>query len=121
MDTDRSSQHESASDNEGTKNEDIEAQLPTLSSRRGKSLTPVNDKLASANPILMPARNPPSYTIFDVFPFSLLVHFLTKRGKKLGGKKAAKEKLKQRVVSHNIPLEITLYLVSGTSVFKCCD
>lgn len=30
---------------------------------------------------LLPARNPPKYHLFDLFPFSLLVHALTKRGK----------------------------------------
>lgn len=30
---------------------------------------------------LLPARNPPKYHFFDLFPFSLLVHLLTKRGK----------------------------------------
>ena len=30
---------------------------------------------------LLPARMPPKYHLFDLFPFSLLVHALTKRGK----------------------------------------
>ena len=32
---------------------------------------------------LLPARNPPKYHLLDLFPFSLLVGFLTKRGKEV--------------------------------------
>ena len=62
---------------------------------------------------LLPARNPPQFAIFDVFPFSLLVRQLTKRGKDVKGKKAARLRatLREHVDSHNIPLEISLYLV----------
>lgn len=59
---------------------------------------------------LLPARNPPKFAIFDVFPFSLLVRQLTKRGKDVKGKKAARLRASTRE-SHNIPLEISLYLV----------
>ena len=55
---------------------------------------------------LLPARDPPHFAIFDVFPFSLLVHRLTKIRKDIERKRAA-----QPVISHNIPLEISLYLV----------
>jgi putative membrane protein len=62
---------------------------------------------------LSPARNPPKFAIFDVFPFSLLVRQLTKRGKEIKGKKAARLRaaLREHAVSQNIPLEISLYLV----------
>jgi len=61
---------------------------------------------------LLPARNPPKFAIFDVFPFSLLVRQLTKRGKDIKGKKAARARATMREhASHNIPLEISLYLV----------
>jgi putative membrane protein len=63
---------------------------------------------------LLPARNPPQFAIFDVFPFSLLVRQLTKRGRDVKGKKAARIKAsmaREQVVSHNIPLEISLYMV----------
>jgi len=60
---------------------------------------------------LLPARNPPEFAIFDVFPFSLLVRQLTKRGRDIKGKKAARARAREHVVSHNIPLEISLYLV----------
>ena len=62
---------------------------------------------------LLPARNPPQFAIFDVFPFSLLVRQLTKRGKDVKGKKAARVRatMRENVTSQNIPLEISLYLV----------
>ena len=83
----------------------------TTSSRHEKETT-------SRHPPLLPARNPPKSSIFDLWPFSVLVRTLTKRGYAVSGKKAARERAKQRrgkegeIVSHNIPLEITLYLSS---------
>ncbi|CAG8512253.1 5520_t:CDS:2 [Acaulospora colombiana] len=70
-------------------------------------------------PPLLPSRNPPSFSIFDIFPFTMLVKPLTKRGVKLSGKTAAKARAKMGygrndrddVISHNIPLEVSLYLV----------
>jgi putative membrane protein len=63
---------------------------------------------------LMPARNPPPYGMFDIFPFSLLVRYLTENGKVVKGQKAARlrVKLKNEAISHKLPLEISLYLVS---------
>lgn len=62
---------------------------------------------------LLPARDPPQYSYFDLFPFSLMVKFLTKRGRKLKGKKAAnlRAKLQHRTSTQNMPLEISLYIV----------
>jgi len=64
---------------------------------------------------LLPAHNPPRFAIFDVFPFSLLVRQLTKGGRKVRGKKAARLRatMREYAGSHNIPLEISLYLVSS--------
>ncbi|KAG6817370.1 hypothetical protein H0H87_009557 [Tephrocybe sp. NHM501043] len=64
--------------------------------------------------LLLPAHSPPKYHIFDLFPFSLVVKFLTKRGRELKGKTAAKLRAKMRTntISHNLPLEISLYLSS---------
>lgn len=64
--------------------------------------------------LLLPAHSPPKYHILDLFPFALLVRFLTKRGKELKGKKAARLRAKMRdaAISHNLPLEISLYLSS---------
>ncbi|KAF8628929.1 hypothetical protein AX15_003647 [Amanita polypyramis BW_CC] len=64
-------------------------------------------------PYLLPASLPPKYHLFDFFPFSLFMRHLTKRGVEVGGKKAARLRAKlQSSVSHNIPLEISLYLSS---------
>ncbi|KDQ53931.1 hypothetical protein JAAARDRAFT_38904 [Jaapia argillacea MUCL 33604] len=62
---------------------------------------------------LLPARMPPKYHLFDLFPFSLLVKLLTKKGKDVKGRKAARLRAQLRSSeSHNIPLEISLYLSS---------
>ena len=62
---------------------------------------------------LMPAHMPPKYGLFDLFPFSLLVNYLSQRGRDVKGKKAARVRaqLKQHAISHNLPLELSLYLV----------
>jgi len=62
---------------------------------------------------LMPSHMPPKYGIFDLFPFSLLVKYLSKRGKEVKGKKGARVRaqMKQHAISHNLPLELSLYLV----------
>lgn len=66
---------------------------------------------------LLPARDPPQYSYFDLFPFSLMVKFLTKRGRKIKGKKAANLRAKlqhhtnSNAVTQNLPLEISLYIV----------
>jgi ion channel-forming bestrophin family protein len=68
-------------------------------------------------PPLLPSRLPPQFSFFDVFPFSLLVKLLTTRGKEVKGRKAARLRARMprgkrgTIVSHNVPLEITLYLV----------
>ncbi|KAK7457089.1 hypothetical protein VKT23_010390 [Stygiomarasmius scandens] len=69
---------------------------------------------------LLPSRDPPKYGLFDIFPLSLLVQMLTKRGKELKGKKAARLRAKMRNVgiSHNLPLEISLYLSSYISALQ---
>ncbi|KAJ7595691.1 Bestrophin, RFP-TM, chloride channel-domain-containing protein [Mycena floridula] len=70
--------------------------------------------------LLFPSRMPPKYHIFDLFPFSLLVRVLTKRGKEVKGKKAARMRAKMRTnaVSHNLPLEISLYISSYISALQ---
>lgn len=62
---------------------------------------------------LMPAHMPPKYSVFDLFPFSLLVKWLTEKGKDVKGKKGARirAKLRNEAISHNLPLELSLYLV----------
>jgi putative membrane protein len=75
------------------------------------------ESLAEGDGFLLPARNPPRYSYFDLFPFSLLVKFLTKRGKQVKGKKGARlrAKLQHHSVTHNLPLELSLYLVCFSS------
>jgi ion channel-forming bestrophin family protein len=70
---------------------------------------------------LFPGYMPPKYHLFDVFPFSLLVGVLTARGKEVKGKTAAKIRshMKQNSVSHNLPHEISLYLVSSARSYWC--
>jgi len=64
------------------------------------------------DPPLAPAMNPPRWHMFDIFPFSLFVSHLTKKGVELKGKRAARVRARlQTRISHNIPLEISFYLV----------
>ncbi|KAI0916210.1 hypothetical protein AcV5_003211 [Taiwanofungus camphoratus] len=69
---------------------------------------------------LLPARNPPKYHFFDLFPFSLLVHLLTKRGKDVKGKTAARmrARLRSKTITHNLPLEISFYLSSYVAALQ---
>ena len=67
---------------------------------------------SASHPTLLPASLPPKYSLFDIFPFSMFVKLLTTRGKELEGKKAARYRARYGVVTHNVPLEISLYLVS---------
>ncbi|KAG8953192.1 hypothetical protein FRC03_011889, partial [Tulasnella sp. 419] len=68
---------------------------------------------------LLPSRNPPKVSLFDIFPFSLFVNLLTSRGVRVKGKKGAKTLAKMAIgVSHNIPLEITFYLSSYISTLQ---
>lgn len=62
---------------------------------------------------LLPASNPPKWGVFDVFPLSMFIKTRAKHGKETKGKKAARMRAKMgNNQSHNIPLEISLYLVS---------
>ncbi|KAF7327759.1 hypothetical protein MKEN_00355500 [Mycena kentingensis (nom. inval.)] len=65
---------------------------------------------------LLPGKLPPGYHIFDLWPLSMLVSCLTARGRSVKGKKAARIRAKMlrenAKGSHNLPLEISLYLSS---------
>jgi len=65
---------------------------------------------------LLPARNPPSATIFDVWPLSMFVRILQASGKRIRGKKAHRvraERIRQYgSKTANVPLEISLYISS---------
>ncbi|KAF9653667.1 UPF0187-domain-containing protein [Thelephora ganbajun] len=98
-----------------------EGQLPLPVTSEPRPPTSVSLEIRPGdNSFLLPARNPPQFAIFDVFPFSLLVHQLTKHGKDIKGKKAARLRasMKEHVVSQNIPLEISLYLSSYVSALQ---
>ena len=82
-----------------------------------KFYDPLKDKKRSVIPVaeeefLFPASNPPRYTFFDLFPFSL-IGLIANRNQKVKGKKAARIRMRlmKKTVSHNLPLELTLYLV----------
>lgn len=64
---------------------------------------------------LLPARMPPKYHLFDLFPFSLFIHCMSRDSKRVKGKKAARRRARMANSSENLPLEISLYLVSVTS------
>ncbi|KAF6760427.1 Bestrophin, RFP-TM, chloride channel-domain-containing protein [Ephemerocybe angulata] len=81
---------------------------------------------AAEEAYLYPSSMPPRYTIFDLFPFSLLIGLVTKRGHEVKGKKAARirAKMRQKTISHNLPLEISLYLssyIASLQARKICD
>ncbi|KAH7921513.1 UPF0187-domain-containing protein [Leucogyrophana mollusca] len=76
----------------------------------------------SDDAFLFPAQMPPKYSVFDLFPFSLLVRLLTKKGLEVKGRKAARMRAMLRQNrgggSHNVPLEISLYLSSYISALQ---
>ncbi|KAF5381539.1 hypothetical protein D9615_005618 [Tricholomella constricta] len=82
---------------------------PPYARPREKIILPRDDER-----FLLPARMPPKYHLFDLFPFSIVVKWLTKRGREIKGRKAARlrAKMRQNAISHNLPLEISLYLSS---------
>ncbi len=86
---------------------------PREHSKRGNGSSATGPLIGE--PQLLPSRNPPKHSLFDLFPFTYLGRYFAKKGYNVGGKKQAKKHAKTRVISHNIPLEITLYLVSPAS------
>ena len=99
----------------GTKTErpeNLEVPKPPRTSKSDGSVH-AHSSLTLGEAELLPARDPPQYSYFDLFPFSLMVKFLTKRGRKLKGKKAAnlRAKLQHHSSAQNMPLEISLYIV----------
>lgn len=115
MPTNRSSDGTRHSFSRNEPQKSAEGQLPLPVTAEPRSPTSRFSKAQLDESFLLPARNPPAFAIFDVFPLSLLVHQLTRRGKDVKGKKAARLRasMRENVVSHNIPLEISLYLVNS--------
>jgi len=99
----------------GTKSDKIEFLEAPKKPRPSNSDASVRKSLADVDADdLLPARMPPRYSYLDLFPFSLMLKFLVRRGKQVKGKKAnrLRVKLNRDAVSHNLPLEISLYLSS---------
>ncbi|CAE6492421.1 unnamed protein product [Rhizoctonia solani] len=70
---------------------------------------------------LAPSNNPPGWAIYDIWPFSYFVQAsagITQSGKDIAGTRAAKERVKQRIVTLNVPLELTFYLSSYISALQ---
>lgn len=111
-------------DSESTALETGGLPMPATSPNRSRFQARETSSSSGEMPLL-PARNPPPFGIFDIFPLSLLVGPLLRRGYNIGGKRAQRARAKKNgktergrgkgeaVVSHNIPLEITLYLVGS--------
>ncbi|KAF8730060.1 hypothetical protein AX14_005754 [Amanita brunnescens Koide BX004] len=65
---------------------------------------------------LLPGYMPPTYDLFDLFPFSIITRRLAKT--RMGRKKAGLRARLQSSVSHNIPLEISLYMSSYVAALQ---
>lgn len=65
--------------------------------------------------LLLPSSLPPRHSVFDVFPFSLFIKCLEGRGKAVEGKKAARLRAKNVLVTRNVPLEVLMYMTSYVS------
>lgn len=114
-----------------TSNRDVRAavQLPTVQEKNASVSSPTNPRSRRSTSTrrtgssflrvtgphgeveLAPASNPPRWGVFDVWPLTMIGNMLIRAGRKISGKKGAKDKAKKNIISHNIPLEITLYLV----------
>ncbi|KAI0701676.1 UPF0187-domain-containing protein [Earliella scabrosa] len=114
-----------------TRKVSVQADLPMPPRMSGRSRTfdekryssdkaSTHSRVTEHEDFLLPARNPPKYHLLDLFPLSLLVGYLTKKGKEVKGKKAARirAKLRSKVVTHNLPLEISLYLSSYVAALQ---
>jgi hypothetical protein len=70
-------------------------------------------------PFLLRASKPPKYHLLELFPFSLLVTFLSQKYKDKQSKRAKmKELLRRKRVNHNLPLEISLYISSYIALLQ---
>ena len=96
----------------GTKSDKVEFIEAPKKPRPSNCDASIRRSLVDADELL-PAHMPPRYSYLDLFPFSLMLKPLIRRGKQVKGKKATRlrAKLSHAAVSHNLPLEISLYLV----------
>ncbi|KAG9219911.1 hypothetical protein CCMSSC00406_0009514 [Pleurotus cornucopiae] len=87
--------------------------LPLPSFRRTNT---TNTIISQSDEIyLLPGNLTPSYYILTIFPFSLLDRVLKKKSTKTKKKRA---ELRNKAISHNIPLEISLYLSSYVAALQ---
>jgi len=110
----------------GPKSEKMEYLDASSKPRTSTSTVKGGGSMADPDDVLRPARLPPKYSLLDFFPFSLLVNFLRRHGREVGGKKLALKhaQLHHHAVTHNIPLEISLYIssyISSLQTRKCLD
>jgi ion channel-forming bestrophin family protein len=65
---------------------------------------------------LEPSSNPPTWHVFDIWPFYHFIRSLQKTGeRKLGGQRALRDRAQNQLngaATDNVPLEITVYLSS---------
>lgn len=95
--------------------EDLQVPLPAANMSPGLPVPVTSNDRSRARGQIAPASNPPRSGICDAWPFSLLAKSLKSEGKHVNENRAKKERVWQEPVSHNIPLEITWYLVSTCS------
>lgn len=78
----------------------------------------MHEKLTEEDEVyLIPGYKPPNWRILELWPFSLLKGRRIRSAKNAKGDRAKKirAKMLNKATSHNIPLEITLYLVRSAS------
>ncbi|KAH7333731.1 Bestrophin, RFP-TM, chloride channel-domain-containing protein [Rhizoctonia solani] len=81
----------------------------TLRTRTQPKLKPT-DGLGKGPAYLLPAKNPPKWSIYDIWPLSLLTEAFPERF--VSGKTAARLRRARCPITLNVPLEITFYLSS---------
>ncbi|TFK50425.1 UPF0187-domain-containing protein [Heliocybe sulcata] len=103
----------------GAPKKKVNMQVPTSPCRAATFDVEKGTTYSMGEDFLLPARMPPKYHLFDLFPFSLLVKMLTRNGQEVKGKKAARLRARLRKNdTHNLPLEISLYLSSYVAALQ---
>jgi len=90
-------------------------QSPSVPRTPQSARPPTHEKLNEEDEVyLIPAYKPPNWAILELFPFSLLKGRRWRSAKNAKGDRARKirAKMLNKADSHNIPLEISLYLGS---------
>lgn len=105
-----------------------EKSKPTIRARTGRSfsfnagpLSPRSGAFSTQSDkdvVLLPSSLPPKNSMFDIFPLSLFIKCLWRKGKEVKGKKAARIRAKHIIVTRNVPLEISMYLTSYVAALQ---